>query len=111
MDVFVDFNKDFIGRDALLEHKKKGIDKKLVYFSSSSRQAPRHNYKIYLNNDEIGTVTSGSFSPSLSCGIGMGYVNIGFDKKGQEITIAGEKKEIPATIVDKPFYKNGSLKN
>lgn len=111
LDYFVNFNKDFIGRNALLKQKKEGINRKLIYFITSLRQAPRHNNKIYSNNEEIGVVTSGSFSPSLSCGIGMGYIRAKCEKKGLEITLMGERKEIPAVVTNKPFYKKGSLKN
>ena len=105
LEAFVDYGKDFIGRDALLDKKKKGITKKLVYFIANSRRLPRHNYKIYANKKEIGVVTSGSFSPSLFCGIGMGYVENGYDKLKSKIILKEDKIEIDATITSKPFRK------
>jgi len=107
---FVDFKKDFIGKEALLKKKEKGIKRKLVCFKTDSRRAPRHNFKIYLHEKEIGIVTSGSFSPSLGCGIGMGYVEEGYDKKGTRITIKDGSTVITAIIQDKPFYKEGSVR-
>jgi len=105
LEAFVDYGKDFIGRDALLDKKKKGITKKLVYFIADSRRVPRHNYKIYANKKEIGVVTSGSFSPSLFCGIGMGYVENGYDKLESKIILKKDKVEIDATITSKPFRR------
>ena len=110
LEKFVDFNKDFIGRDALLEKKKNGALKKLSYFITDSRRNPRHNYKIMSNGREIGVVTSGSFSPSLSCGIGMGFIESGCDAMGSKVLISHDAIEIQATITDKPFYKKGSVK-
>lgn len=106
----LDFSKDFIGKEALLRKQEKGIGKKLIYFMADSRRPPRHNYKIYAGDKEIGTVTSGSFSPSLSCGIGMGYAENGYGQIGSKIILKGEKAQISATITDKPFYKNGTAK-
>ncbi len=111
LECFIDFNKSFIGRDALLKQKEKGLSKKLVCFITNTRQAPRHNDKIFLNNQEIGIVSSGSFSPSLACGIGMGYVQTGCEGKNLNIMLKEGKREISAIITDKPFYKQGSLKN
>lgn len=111
LEDFVDFSKDFIGRDALLKKQQKGIARRLIYFIAGSRRAPRHNYKIYADNKEVGVVTSGAFSPSLSCGIGIGYVENGYDKIGSKIILKGEKAEIAATITDKPFYKKGTAKS
>lgn len=108
---FVDFNKDFVGKDALLKKKEKGIAKKLVCFIADSRRAPRHNYKIYHDSKEIGIVTSGSFSPTLRCGIGMGYVEDGYKKVGTKLILEDDKVKINATVTEKPFYKEGSVKN
>jgi aminomethyltransferase len=110
LEKFIDFNKDFVGKDALLKKNKSGITKKLIYFITDSRRAPRHNYKICSGNKEIGIVTSGSFTPSMPCSIGMGYVEAGFEKTGSKIIIKQDTIEINAVVVNKPFYKQGSIK-
>ncbi len=110
LEKFVDFGKDFIGREALLERKKKGVDKRLIYFITDSRRNPRHNYRIFSGGKEIGLVTSGSFSPSLGVGIGMGYVSDGHVKPGEKITVKQAGIEINATVTTKPFYKQGTVK-
>ncbi|NQT89904.1 MAG: glycine cleavage system aminomethyltransferase GcvT [Candidatus Omnitrophica bacterium] len=111
LEHFVDFNKDFIGKEALLKQKESGLAKRFICFAADSRRAPRHDYKIYSKEQEIGIVTSGTFSPSLSCGIGMGYVEADFDKIGTEITLKGEKSEIKAKICKRPFYKQGTARS
>lgn len=111
LEKFVNFNKDFIGKDALVEQKKKGIKKLLVAFKADSRKAPRHDYSIMKDGKEIGRVTSGSFSPSLSCGIGLGYIDVDQAKLDGNILIKNGSTEIGATIAEKPFYKKSSLRS
>jgi len=106
----VNLDKEFIGKDALAKQKKEGMKKLLVAFKTDLRRAPRHNYSIMKDGKEIGKVTSGSFSPSLSCGIGLGSVDIAYAKIGEKILIKSDSVEIEATITEKPFYKNSSLR-
>jgi len=104
---FVDLKKDFIGKAALLKNNKPY--RRLINFISRSRRSPRHNYRIFSNGKDIGVVTSGSFSPSLSCGIGMGYVDTPC-APGSEIALKENNIEIPAIVTKGPFYKNGTAK-
>ena len=100
------FTKDFVNSENLKAQKEAGITKKLVAFELTERGIPRHDYKIVdANGKEIGIVTSGTMSPSLSKGIGMGYVPKEISKPGNEIFIQVRKKQIPATIIKLPFYK------
>lgn len=110
LERFVDFKKDFIGKSALLKQKESGVKRKLACFKANSRRAPRHNYKIYVNGQEVGFVTSGTFSPSLSCGIGMGYIKTDYIRLGEEIMIKEGRIEIEAVITKKPFYEGSSLR-
>ncbi|MFC1754573.1 glycine cleavage system aminomethyltransferase GcvT [Thermoproteota archaeon] len=110
-DRAVDFNKDFIGKSALKQQTRSNSIKKLSYFLADSRRAPRHGYKIYDEDKEIGFITSGSFSPSLLCGIGIGYIDASHKRTGESVLIKDGKVEIKATIADKPFYKKGSIRS
>jgi aminomethyltransferase len=101
---FVDLGKDFIGKDALLKEAEAGAGERLVCFKSDTRRAPRHGFAIFDGADRIGTVTSGSFSPSLLTGIGMGYVT-GAYGSGSRVVIRGAGAEIPVTVVNRPFYR------
>ncbi|MCK4648176.1 glycine cleavage system aminomethyltransferase GcvT, partial [bacterium] len=102
----VKFDKeDFIGKKALLKQKEEGIKQKLVGFVLLERGVPRHNYPILKDKERIGMVTSGSFSPTLKKGIGLGYVKTDQAKEGTEIQIQIRERTIRAKIVKTPFYK------
>jgi aminomethyltransferase len=94
---------DFIGRQALLEVKKKGLHRKLIAFIIKENGFPRHGYDIYKENTKIGYITSGTVSPILNKGIGLGYVMIEYANIGTEINIKIRDKFIKAEIVKPPF--------
>jgi aminomethyltransferase len=102
---FVSLDKgDFIGRKVLAEQKEHGAKKKLIAFKMADKCAPpRPHYPIWAGGASIGIVTSGTQSPSLGTGIGMGYVPPEKSKGEIEIEIRG--KRFPAVIVPKPIYK------
>ncbi|AXT49468.1 glycine cleavage system aminomethyltransferase GcvT [Aquimarina sp. BL5] len=100
------FTKDFVNADALAKEKEHGSERKLVGFELDERGIPRHDYDIVDGNgNKIGIVTSGTMSPSLGKGIGLGYVPKVFTAPGSKINIQVRKKAIPATVVKLPFYK------
>lgn len=106
---FVSFDKgDFIGRATLAEQKANGTKKKLVAFKMADKSAPpRPHYPIWADGKCVGIVTSGTQSPSLSIGIGMGYVP---PTTGAHIEIEVRGKKYAATIVPKPIYKKPAAK-
>jgi aminomethyltransferase len=107
---FIDWEKDFIGKTALLQYKESGAKRKLVCFAADSRRSPRAEQKIFsADNKEIGIVTSGTFSPTLSQGVGLAFVPVDLTV-GQEIFFGAEKNLVPARIVSRPIYKEGSLR-
>lgn len=100
------FTKDFVNSDALQQQKEAGVSKKLVGFELSDKGIPRQGYEIYSEEDElIGKVTSGTMSPSMGKGIGMGYVKTGFHKAGTKIRIAVRNRKLDAEVVKMPIYK------
>jgi aminomethyltransferase len=100
------FTKDFTNSEALKKQKEEGVSKKLVAFEIIEKAVPRHDYEIVNEAGEnIGVVTSGTMSPSLKKGIGMGYVKTAYAKLGTEIFIQIRNKAIPAVVVKLPFYK------
>jgi len=107
---FVDMKKDFKGKIALEQKQQQGLVKKLCCFQTESRRAPRHDYEIFADNQKAGIVTSGSYSPSLGCGIGMGYIAEQCSNIGTEIVLQHGNIKINAKIAKRPFYKNGSLR-
>lgn len=102
---FVDGN-DFIDRDFLAQQKEEKPTRKLAAFKMVDKGIPRQGYTITNeNNEEIGKVTSGTMSPSLKEGIGLGYINVPANKVGTEIFIQVRKKSLKAEVVKLPFYK------
>jgi len=100
------FTKDFTNAKALKTQKENGTEKKLVGFEMLERAIPRHDYEIAdANGNTIGKVTSGTQSPSLQKGLGMGYVKSEFAKSGTEIFIKVRDKLNKAVVVKIPFYK------
>lgn len=95
----------FIGKDALLKAKEKGLDRKLVAITSEEKIFPRHGYDISVNNTKIGNVTSGTVSPMLDRPIALGYVETKYGEIGSEINFMIRGKEVPATVVKLPFVK------
>jgi len=98
---------DFIGRAAIARRLREGVRETLVGFELLERGVPRHGQRILVDGREIGVVTSGSFSPTLEKGIGMGYVPPG-TSGGIEIEI--RDRRVPATIASLPFYRKGSVR-
>ncbi|MEP2237071.1 MAG: glycine cleavage system aminomethyltransferase GcvT [Maribacter sp.] len=100
------FTKDFVNSEALAKEKQHGPERKLVAFELDERGIPRHGYDIVdTSGKTIGVVTSGTMSPSMGTGIGLGYVPPIFTEIGSKINIQIRKKAVPATIVKLPFYK------
>lgn len=97
-------NKNFINRDIFLQQKKEGVTRRLRGFEMIERGIPRHGYDIVdLNGTVIGHVTSGTQSPVLCKGIGMGYVAVDHSAIDSEIFILIRNKPIRAKIVKMPF--------
>lgn len=100
---FVD-GKDFISRNKIEADKKNGTAEKLVGFKLSEKGIARHGYEIVNDKGEtIGCVTSGSISPCLKEGIGLGYVAKDYAKVGSEIFIKVRNKNLKANVVKLPF--------
>lgn len=99
-------NKDFIGKKFILETISNGTSKNLIGFELIDRGIPRKGYKIFdSDNNEIGIVTSGTMSPILKKGIGMGYVLSSHSKFETEVYIEIRNKKIKSKIVKRPFIK------
>ncbi len=98
------FSKDFVNSDQHLKQKAKGALKKLVGFEMIEKSIPRSHYEIFSESDEkIGDVTSGTISPTLGVGIGMGYVKTEYSKPDAEIYIKIRDKNYKAKVVKMPF--------
>lgn len=100
------FNKPFTNSEALEDEKRRTPERKLIAFELDDRGIPRQGYDIVDSSGKtIGNVTSGTMAPSVSKGIGLGYVPKVFADVGSKINIQIRKKTVPATVVKLPFYK------
>lgn len=100
------FTKEFTNSENLKKQKEVGVSKKLVAFEMKERAVPRHDYEIVdASGNHIGIVTSGTMSPSMNVGIGLGYITTENSMIGSEIFIRIRKNDVPAKVVKLPFYK------
>ena len=98
------FNHDFVNAAELEQQKERGLSKRLAGFIMEEKGIPRNGYDILNEEDAfIGRVTSGTMSPMLDTGIGMGYLQVPYYKKGTRIKIQIRKKQIPAIVKRPPF--------
>ncbi len=102
---FTDGN-NFIDREYMAKLKEEGIQRKLTAFKMVDKGIPRQHYEICdAEGNTIGEVTSGTMSPMLKIGIGMGYIKTGFNKFDSEVYIKVRNKLLKAQVVKLPFYK------
>ncbi|NQT32264.1 MAG: glycine cleavage system aminomethyltransferase GcvT [Candidatus Omnitrophica bacterium] len=106
LERFVSFDKDFTGKDALLEQKEEGPGRLLTGFICEGRRSARSHFKVLREGKEIGEVTSGAFSPCLKKGIGLCYLNKEFSVEGKEIILTDGKVEIEAKVKSLPIYEH-----
>lgn len=102
----VKFEKgDFIGRDALLAQKSRGVERKFAGFEMIDRAVPRHGYDLVADGRRVGRVTSGTFGPWVNKSIGMGYVERETARPGAPLQVEIRGRLNDARIVKLPFYR------
>jgi aminomethyltransferase len=100
------FTKDFINSENLKKQKEAGVTKKLIGFVLQEKGIPRAHYPIVdAEGRTIGEVTSGSLSPMMNTGIGMGYVDAAFAQPGTPVYISVRNKQLLAHVEKFPLYK------
>ncbi|KYG79045.1 glycine cleavage system protein T [Roseivirga echinicomitans] len=100
------FTKEFTNSKNLQAQKEAGITRKLVAFKMIDKGIPRSHYALEdANENNIGEVTSGTMSPSLGYGVGLGYVTLENSKVGTEIFVAIRNRKLKAEVIKLPFYK------
>ncbi|MEY5048571.1 MAG: hypothetical protein RLZZ175_1930 [Bacteroidota bacterium] len=98
------FTKDFTASEKLKAQKEAGVTRKLVAFKMIERGVPRSHYALANEAGEvIGEVTSGTQSPMLGVGIGLGYVQTAYHKIGTSINVVIRDKNVKAEVVGLPF--------
>ncbi|CAD5245136.1 putative aminomethyltransferase [Thermococcus camini] len=104
LDFAIFWDKEFIGKDALLKQRERGLGRKMVHFKMLEKGIPREGYKVLANGEVIGEVTSGTSSPLLGIGIGIAFVKEEYARPGVELEIEIRGKPKKAMAVAPPFY-------
>jgi len=102
---YVKLEKDFIGREAILAARDKGLARHLIGLELLERGIPRQDYPIQHAGQTVGRVTSGTLSPTLDKPIGMGFVPPTLTEPGTEIDVVIRNRPVRAQVVKRPFYK------
>lgn len=109
---FMDWEKDFIGKEAVGLEKARGVRRKSVMILSDSRRAPRAGHSVFTEDGrEIGVLTSGTFSPAFKKGVGLALVQTEHSQTGQRVAFGEKTNPSSAVIVRRPVYQQGSLKH
>lgn len=101
---------EFVGRDALRRQKEAGVERRLVGLRLTERGFPRPGYDVVADDRDVGTVTSGTVSPSLGVGIAMAWVPAGLAAPDTGLGVRIRDRVVPAVVQRPPFYTEGSLK-
>jgi aminomethyltransferase len=105
LDWTLSLDKDFIGRDAIVQARDRGLSRVLVGFKMLDRSIPRHGYVVVDNGQRVGTVTSGNVAFTLGYNIGMAYVPPALAAPGTRFGVDVRGTAAPAEVVALPFYK------
>jgi aminomethyltransferase len=101
----VDLTKDFVGADALRALKQKGLTRKLVGLELEGQRIARQSAPVQAGSQVIGTVTSGTLSPTLGKSIAMAYVDIAHSAPGSALAVDLKGTPVAAKVVKLPFYQ------
>lgn len=108
LGIFVDLKSEnnYIGKEALLRQKNEGLKRKKVGIEMIDRGIPREGYVVRKEEEEIGIITSGSFSPTLEKNIGMALIATDKAEIGNKISVIIRNRPCQAVITKTPFYSN-----
>lgn len=104
----VKFEKDFVGKEALLAQKEQGIKRRIRGLKLEGRRIARHGMPVLKDGKQVGTITSGTFSPTLQSSIALAMIDPSL-KIGEEVSIDMKGVAVKGWIVKLPFYR-GSVK-
>ena len=104
LERFVRFDKEYVGAPVLRQQHLEGVEQKLVGLVTPGRSAPRQGYPILDQGQQIGLITSGSYSPTLDTSIGMGYVSVRHATPGRQVDLDIRGRIVQAEVVPLPFY-------
>lgn len=103
--VKVNKEADFFGKEVLKKQKEEGLARKIVGIEMIDKGIPRHDYDVYVGDEKVGVVTTGTQSPSSKRNIGLALLPIEYTEKGTIVEIQIRNKKLKAEVVATPFYK------
>lgn len=104
LGMFAKLEKDFIGRDALVQQKTEGLKRKIVGIELKDKAIPRHGYEVEADGKVVGVVTTGYNSISTGKSVCMAMLDIDYTKLGTEVAVRIRKKVFPGVVTKKRFY-------
>lgn len=108
MDAFIAWDSAFPGKAVLERQKADGGYQRLTAIETEDRRAPRPHYEIFDGNQKVGVVTSGAYGPSVGHGVGLAYLDPGYQEPGHRLT-AGPR-QLTITTATLPFYRKGTAR-
>ncbi|MBX7257655.1 MAG: glycine cleavage system aminomethyltransferase GcvT [Candidatus Hydrogenedentes bacterium] len=108
LDTFIAWNTEFVGKQALEAQKNAGGYDRLTAIRTGDRRSPRHEFEVQDGDARVGVVTSGTFGPSVGCGIGLAYLKPAYAVAGRTLT-AGPKG-LSIETAELPFYRQGTCR-
>ena len=105
----IDWEHDFIGKEALMEFKKKEEYEKITFLKCTGDGIPRHGNPVFMGEEQIGVVSSGNFSPCLKRGIALAYITTQYRDAGTKVVIRG-RRDMEAEVIKGPFVKKGECR-
>lgn len=108
--MFIDREKDFIGKEAVLRDLEQGVPRYLAALQLDTKRAARTHDKVMSDGKDVGEVTSGALAPSLGVAVALAYVDADLCEPGQALDIEVRGKPLPAKVVKLPFYKDGTAR-
>ncbi len=106
---FIEMRKDFIGKENV-QADLDDPEELLIGLKFGSKRAAREHDKVYYGGIEVGEVTSGSVAPSLGIAVAMAFAEPEFAEVGRELQVEIRGRQFPATVVELPFYKEGTAR-
>ncbi len=108
--MFMDTSKDFIGKDAVMRDLEQGVPENLVALQLETKRAARAGDAVLREDERVGEITSGSLAPSLGVAVALAYVRTELSAPGTKLAAETRGTRLPATVVDLPFYKDGTAR-
>ncbi len=106
LSMFINLQRDYIGKDALVSQKENTLKRILLPFKTTSRRSARKDFEVYQNDKKVGFVTSAAYSPILNSGIGFAMIDTQDFDKTTTIELRDSRGSIDANIASLPFIKN-----